>query len=229
MRSGPLSAETGGLTQYWSAQRSKHRRIVGVESRPSQHFVNHPSSVSRRRVRLPARGIPPRSLAKLNLVSRGGPRPLNFQGLTHATHLARFSASDCRRNTCWMRGAIRPDYLTSVSHPPRASTGIRRSRIPAPPRHATIGLPLRTVISDVARESQKLLRRPKGRIGKVERNRNVVQNAWVVGDTRIPTAAIRCFHEAGYSTADLLKEYPTLTENHLLAALAHEEKQAAAA
>ena len=92
-----------------------------------------------------------------------------------------------------------------------------------------MGLPLATVIADVQKESQKLRERQSGQIGTIERHRRVAQNAWVVGGTRIPVRAIRNFHEAGYSTQAIIKEYPDLTERDIKAALAHKESATAAA
>ena len=92
-----------------------------------------------------------------------------------------------------------------------------------------MGLPLRTVIADVQRESQKLRERPQATIGKIERHRRIGHNAWVVGGTRIPVRAIRNFHDAGYSIKAIIKEYPDLTERDIQAALAHEESANAAA
>jgi uncharacterized protein (DUF433 family) len=82
-------------------------------------------------------------------------------------------------------------------------------------------------MSDVARDAEKLRERAPERVGKIERNRYVAHNAFVVAGTRISTAAIKRFHEAGYNTAQIIREYPDLTPEDIAAALAHEETVAA--
>ena len=89
------------------------------------------------------------------------------------------------------------------------------------------GLALQKVMSDVTKDAERLRRRPSDRVGKIERNRLVAHNAFVVAGTRVPTAAIKRFHDAGYSTAGIIREYPDLTESDIAAALAHEEGLAA--
>lgn len=83
-------------------------------------------------------------------------------------------------------------------------------------------LPIIDVINDVEARVESLRHREPGQIGKVARRRHVVRNAPVVAGTRIPTAAIRRFHEAGYSVDEIRKEYPSLTREDVAAALAHE-------
>ncbi|HLJ66117.1 MAG TPA: DUF433 domain-containing protein [Chloroflexota bacterium] len=69
---------------------------------------------------------------------------------------------------------------------------------------------------------QRLRRRGDEQIGKIIRNRYVVHNVPVLSGTRIPTAAIWDFHEAGYDIAGIMHEYPTLTTGDVEAALAYE-------
>jgi hypothetical protein len=73
--------------------------------------------------------------------------------------------------------------------------------------------------------SEKLRERRHDEIGKLARNRYVVRNAWVVAGTRIPTAAIWNFHEAGYSPGDIIAEYPRLTLEDISAAIEFESKR----
>ncbi len=87
-------------------------------------------------------------------------------------------------------------------------------------------LQLRSIIHDVATEANKLKERSEEQFGHIERHRYIVHNAWVVAGTRIPTKAIWRFRTAGYSTANIIQEYPALTEKDVEAALEHEEKLA---
>lgn len=92
-----------------------------------------------------------------------------------------------------------------------------------------IGLLLKTIVSDTKKDVEKMHQRDQSKIGRVERSRHVSRNAWVVGGTRIPTAAIMRFKEAGYTEAQIMKEYPGLTAKDIAAALLHEEKESSAA
>jgi uncharacterized protein (DUF433 family) len=92
-----------------------------------------------------------------------------------------------------------------------------------------MGLMLKTIISDTTRDVEKMRRRDPEKIGRVERSRYVNHNAWVVGGTRIPTAAIKRFKDAGYTTQQIIDEYPDLTEVDIRAALRHEGQRGSAA
>ena len=82
-------------------------------------------------------------------------------------------------------------------------------------------LPLESVADDMRREADKLRARAPDKIGQIERHRNVAHNEWVVAGTRIPLRAIRQFADAGYGVADILREYPSLTEADVRVALSH--------
>jgi uncharacterized protein (DUF433 family) len=84
-------------------------------------------------------------------------------------------------------------------------------------------LPIIDVMADVETRVSELQQRQESQRGQVERHKHVVRNAAVVAGTRIPTAAIRRFHEAGYSVQQIIHQYPTLTPEDVDAALAHEE------
>ena len=92
-----------------------------------------------------------------------------------------------------------------------------------------IGVLLKTIISDTKKDVEKMHRRDPQKMGQVERSRYVNRNAWVVGGTRIPTAAIRRFREAGYTMAQIIAEYPDLKPRDIKAALLHEEQESSAA
>jgi uncharacterized protein (DUF433 family)/DNA-binding transcriptional MerR regulator len=67
--------------------------------------------------------------------------------------------------------------------------------------------------------------RPSSDIGRVSRHRHVQRNQWVIKGTRIPTAAIWSFHEAGYDNSEIIRQYPTLTPEDVKSALDHERQQ----
>lgn len=88
------------------------------------------------------------------------------------------------------------------------------------------------VLNDVVQETKQAVKalqapRDKAKVGTIERSRFVMHNAPVLGGTRIPVGAIKRFAEAGYSTEQILKEYPDLTEQDVSAALAYRETSAA--
>jgi uncharacterized protein (DUF433 family) len=83
-------------------------------------------------------------------------------------------------------------------------------------------IPVIDVIQDVEDRVENLKKRDPAKIGHVEQHKHIVRNAPVLAGTRIPTATIRRFHEAGYSKDQILREYPTLTGDDIDAALAHE-------
>ena len=87
-----------------------------------------------------------------------------------------------------------------------------------------IGVLLKTIVADTKKNVEKMHRRDTSKVGRIERSRFVNHNSWVIGGTRIPTAAIRRFKEAGYTNAQILKEYPDLKPRDIAAALLHEEQ-----
>jgi uncharacterized protein (DUF433 family) len=84
-------------------------------------------------------------------------------------------------------------------------------------------VPVIEVIHDVEERVRELRERKTEQHGHVERHKYVVRNASVVAGTRIPTAAIRRFRDAGYSVEEIIHQYPTLTREDVDAAIAHEE------
>ena len=91
-----------------------------------------------------------------------------------------------------------------------------------------LGIALEAVISRTRQDVAEMYRRRDEQIGAIARNRRVAHNAPVIAGTRISTAAIKRFRDAGYTTAQIIEEYPDLTEQDVEAALAHEEKNTAA-
>ncbi|MFZ0694328.1 MAG: DUF433 domain-containing protein [Alphaproteobacteria bacterium] len=88
---------------------------------------------------------------------------------------------------------------------------------------------LEEVANDMGIAASKLKERDTDQIGQIARNRYTQHNAWVIAGTRIPVKAIWRFHEAGYSTQAILKEYPILTERDVENAIEHERKLALSA
>jgi uncharacterized protein (DUF433 family) len=84
-------------------------------------------------------------------------------------------------------------------------------------------VPTIDVINDVEARVRQLKKRDDSQLGHVERSKYVVRNSPVIAGTRIPTATIRQFKEAGYTVERIVRQYPTLTPEDVQAALVHEE------
>ena len=97
-----------------------------------------------------------------------------------------------------------------------------------PMRQMTFELAFEDVRTESERDARALLRRPVDQYGQITRNRNVMSNRWVFAGTRIPVDAVLAFRHEGYSRERILAEYPTLVSEDIDAALAFEERHAAA-
>ncbi len=86
-------------------------------------------------------------------------------------------------------------------------------------------IPLKVAISGVRADISKLNDRRKP--GRIERDKFVAQNQYVIAGTRIPVAAIQGFAAADYSTAQILREYPNLSAEDVAAAIAFRSQIAA--
>lgn len=84
-------------------------------------------------------------------------------------------------------------------------------------------VPIINVIEEVKAKIDNIKTRQAETFGKVERHKYVARNSWVVAGTRIPTATIRRYIEAGYSRSAIIDEYPSLTSDDIDAALDHEK------
>jgi DNA-binding transcriptional MerR regulator len=94
-----------------------------------------------------------------------------------------------------------------------------------PPHQAALAIELRSIEHEMKEAAKKLRIRKAADVGKIGRHRYVAHNADVLAGTRIPTAAIWDFHQAGYDTAGILSQYPTLSDADIEAAIEHESKQ----
>lgn len=87
---------------------------------------------------------------------------------------------------------------------------------------AILEIPLKVVSGNMADAVRVLRQRDQVSIGKIERHKNVAHNQSVVAGTRIPVRSVQAFAAAGYSIDEIKKEYPTLTDEDIRAAIAHE-------
>lgn len=84
------------------------------------------------------------------------------------------------------------------------------------------------IVNATKGELARMKERDKETLGKVEKSRFVSHNAAVIAGTRIRVGAIKSFAEAGYSAAQIIREYPDLTKEDVKAALAYKDEKAAA-
>ncbi|MER8712857.1 DUF433 domain-containing protein [Mesorhizobium sp. M0228] len=82
-------------------------------------------------------------------------------------------------------------------------------------------IPLKVVTGDMKEAVKQLSHRDASSIGKFDRRRGVAHNQLVIAGTRIPVRSVKAFADAGYSVEKIAKEYPTLTEDDIRAAIAH--------
>ncbi|MDD9909935.1 MAG: DUF433 domain-containing protein [Ahrensia sp.] len=75
------------------------------------------------------------------------------------------------------------------------------------------------VISEVHDNIVKLRNRSPEDYGKFRNKRHVMRNSTVFSGTRIPISAVRRFLEAGYSSKEILKQYPSLTDADIQAVI----------
>ncbi len=89
-------------------------------------------------------------------------------------------------------------------------------------------IPLGIVLSDMEKSVKELSKRGPNELGRIDRRRNVSHNAAVIAGTRITVGSIKRLAEDGFSTEQILSEYPSLTEEDVAAALRyHNGKHAA--
>ena len=91
---------------------------------------------------------------------------------------------------------------------------------------AVFSVLLQPIANEMRKAAAQLTKRRAEQYGELERNRYVVHNAWVIAGTRIPTLAIKNFHDAGFKTREIIKEFPRLTPKDVRSALAFEKANA---
>lgn len=93
------------------------------------------------------------------------------------------------------------------------------------PEQVVIPVEMQRVATETEAEAQKLRERDPDEIGKIVQHRYTSHNAPLIAGTRIRTEAIWNFHEAGYSVAEILREYPRLTTDDVHAAISFEKQR----
>lgn len=104
--------------------------------------------------------------------------------------------------------------------------GVRRHG--SRPQQTVIPVEMEAVAAAAEADALKLRERSRDEIGAIVRHRYTSHNAPVLAGTRIRTEAIWNFHQAGYTTDEIMREYPRLTPTDIERALAFERQQRAA-
>lgn len=84
-------------------------------------------------------------------------------------------------------------------------------------------IPLEVVSGDMREAVRTMRRRDESNIGKTERHRGIAHNQVVIAGTRIPVRSVKAFAIAGYTTEQIKKEFPSLTDEDICAAIAFED------
>ncbi|MGO8074034.1 DUF433 domain-containing protein [Rhizobium leguminosarum] len=82
-------------------------------------------------------------------------------------------------------------------------------------------IPLEIVTGNMSDAVRKMRERDVKAIGKIETKKGLANSKPVVAGTRIPVASIQAFAVEGFTIEQILKEYPTLTEDDIRAAIAY--------
>lgn len=99
---------------------------------------------------------------------------------------------------------------------------------PAGQGQTVFAVALEPIANEMRKAASRLRERMPKDYGHIVRNRYVVHNAWSVAGTRIPTAAIWNFHQAGFTPDQIIAEYPRLTLRDVRAAIRFEADRKAA-
>jgi uncharacterized protein (DUF433 family) len=91
-----------------------------------------------------------------------------------------------------------------------------------------VPMQLEAVISETKNIIESLNFRNGSKVGIIEKKRFINHNSPVIAGTRISVDAIKRFAKAGYTTDQIIKEYPDLTQKDIEAALEYKNSRTAA-
>jgi uncharacterized protein (DUF433 family) len=90
-----------------------------------------------------------------------------------------------------------------------------------------VNVDLEPIIIDTRERVEKLGERPPDQIGRVVRERYIMGGKPVIAGTRIPTATIVEFVQRGYTTEQIIQNYPRLVPEDIQAAIEEEARPTA--
>jgi uncharacterized protein (DUF433 family) len=100
--------------------------------------------------------------------------------------------------------------------------GRRKVAAAKPTLQAAMQVALEPIAHRVQKDANKLWKRPATKVGRITRSRGVMGGREVIAGTRIEPGVIRRFRDAGYTEDQILREYPTLKQADVRAALEHD-------
>lgn len=100
---------------------------------------------------------------------------------------------------------------------------IHQRRAGSQPQQIAFPIEMEAIAEEMESAAEKLRERNPDDVGQIERLRYVHGGAPVLKGTRVPTAAIWSFYQAGYDPEAILREYPALTGEDIRAAISYEE------
>ena len=95
-----------------------------------------------------------------------------------------------------------------------------REREDAISGQGVLQIPLLVVTGNMEEAVRAFRQRPETALGRIDTKRSGPKHPVVAG-TRIPVQTIQDFGEAGYTVEEIAKQYPSLTEADIRAALSH--------
>ena len=96
---------------------------------------------------------------------------------------------------------------------------LTRARVSVSPLGQSPLFAMREIITGVEHQLKLLNRRTSAQIGKIQRSRFILHSAAVIAGTRVLTSSISDLHREGFTTSQIIKEFPRLTERDVRAAL----------
>jgi uncharacterized protein (DUF433 family) len=93
------------------------------------------------------------------------------------------------------------------------------------PDQTVIPIEMQRIAAETEAAADKLRERTPDEIGTIVRHRYTSHNAPLIVGTRIRTEAIWNFHQAGYSTDEIIRQYPRLTAEDVQAAITYEQRR----
>lgn len=93
------------------------------------------------------------------------------------------------------------------------------------PDQTVIPIEMQRIAAETEAAADKLIERTEDEFGKIVQHRHIMQNAPVLAGTRIRTQAVWNFHEAGYSSNEIIEQYPRLTPVDVDAAIKFERQR----
>ncbi len=152
-------------------------------------------------------------------------------GLRVIAHLARehrVPLQQLRRVSAWLSERYEAPWSTPKFYVAGRKVyfddPISKARMIGEPHGQTVfPIEMQAIADEMEQAAQRLRERNPEDIGQIVRRRQVLGGAPTVAGTRIPTSIIWEFHETGCTPDAILREYPTLKREDVLAAIAYEE------